>query len=253
MPPEPSFRPAAEMLRVKRREIPHYFLYGEDSQDVDERFLHVESIAERSRLHDWTIKPHAHRDLHHLLLIARGGGVFHAEGATHDFGAPCVITVPLACVHGFDFKPATDGWIVTASGTLLGRIRRDHPDLAPVVNDAAVIPLTSTSAAAIAPSFDSLAAEFRSNGPARRTAAESLLMVVLVSALRQKLQLSSGNAPARSLDSKLVSRYRVQLEEHYRKPMSIAEHAARLCVSQERLRLACVRTTGSSPLARSAS
>ena len=29
------------------------------------------------------------------------------------------ISVPLSCVHGFDFKPRTDGWIVTASGALL--------------------------------------------------------------------------------------------------------------------------------------
>jgi AraC family transcriptional regulator, transcriptional activator of pobA len=234
---------------VKRREIPHYFLYGEDSQDVDERFLHVESIAERSRLHDWTIEPHAHRDLHHLLMVTRGGGVFHVEGATHNFGAPCMIAVPLASVHGFDFKPATDGWIVTGSGTLLGRIRRDHPELAAIVNDAAVIPLTLAGSGNIAALFDALAAEFRGNGPARRTAAESLLMVILVTALRQKLQLTFNTTPARSADSKLLSRYRSQLEENYRKPMSITEYAARLCVSQERLRLACVRTTGSSPLA----
>lgn len=234
---------------MKRREIPHYFLYGEDSQDVDERFLHVESIAERSRLHDWTIKPHAHRDLHHLLMVARGGGVFHVEGAAHDFAAPCLIAVPPASVHGFDFKPATDGWIVTASGTLLGRIRREHPELAPITNDAAVIPLAVAGPGSVTPLFDSLAAEFRGNAPARRTAAESLLMVILVTALRQKLQRSSSAAPARSTDSKLVSRYRSELEENYRQPLTIAEYAARLCVSQERLRLACVRTTGSSPIA----
>src|SRR5690606_1389688 len=53
---------------VARREIPQYFLYGEATHDVDEHFLHVESIAERSRLHDWKIRPHAHQDLHHFLL-----------------------------------------------------------------------------------------------------------------------------------------------------------------------------------------
>jgi AraC family transcriptional activator of pobA len=234
---------------VRRREIPHYFLYGEASQDVDERFLHVESIAERSRLHDWNIEPHAHRDLHHLLMVARGGGVFHLEGATHAFGAPCLIAVPLASVHGFEFKPATDGWIVTASGTLLGRIRRDHPELAPVMSDAAVIPLQTASAANLTTQFEALAAEFRGNGPGRRTAAESLLMVILVAMLRDKLQLTGDAAPARSSDSKLASRYRALLEDNFRTPMSIGEYAARLCVSQERLRLACVRTSGSSPIA----
>lgn len=234
---------------MKRRAIPNYFLYGETSQDVDERFLHVESIAERSRLHDWTIEPHAHRDLHHLLMVARGGGAFDVEGSSLPFAAPCVIAVPSASVHGFEFKPATDGWIVTASVTLLGRIRRDHPDLAPVLDDAAVVPLAPASAASIMSLLESLMTEFRGNGPARRTAAEALLVTILVTILRQKLQLASDAAPARSSDSRLVARFRAEVEEHYRKPMGIAEYAARLCVSQERLRLACVRTTGSAPIA----
>src|SRR5690606_16185864 len=71
-----------------RPEIPQYALYGEAVQDVDERFLHVESIAERSALHDWTIRPHAHRDLHHLLLVQKGGGVLHVEDEEHAFHAP---------------------------------------------------------------------------------------------------------------------------------------------------------------------
>jgi AraC family transcriptional activator of pobA len=84
---------------VIRRSVPQYFLYGEASQDVDERFLHVESIAARSRLHDWTIRPHAHRDLHHFLLVQRGGGVYSADGSRHEFAPVSLISVPLSCVH----------------------------------------------------------------------------------------------------------------------------------------------------------
>ena len=91
---------------MARRGIPQYFLYGEATHDVDERFLHIESIAERSRMHDWKIRPHAHQDLHHLLLVIRGGGLFHAEGESNAFNHAALICVPLACVHGFDFKPA---------------------------------------------------------------------------------------------------------------------------------------------------
>ena len=112
-----------------RSEIPKYFLYGELNQDVDERFLHVESIAERSRLHDWDIKPHAHGNLHHLLFVTRGGGTMQAESVQQRFGRPALIRVPIAYVHGFRFEPETDGWIVTVSGTLLGRITSDYPEL----------------------------------------------------------------------------------------------------------------------------
>src|SRR5512145_2496690 len=144
-------RPRARRPTMPRRtavqRFPQYFLYGEASQDVDERFLHVESIAERSRLHDWTIRPHAHRDLHHLLLVERGGGLYSAEGSRHVFAPVSLISVPLSCVHGFDFKPRTDGWIVTASGALLQRIAREHQELASVLDEPSVTPLTTAAAA----------------------------------------------------------------------------------------------------------
>ena len=57
---------------MAQRAIPQYSLYGESAQDVDERFLHVESIAERSRMHNWTIQPHAHAD---VLVPDDGEGV----------------------------------------------------------------------------------------------------------------------------------------------------------------------------------
>jgi len=234
---------------MARRDIPQYFLYGEASQDVDERFLHVESIAERSRRHDWTIRPHAHRDLHHLLLVTRGGGVFHAEGAAHSFGTHSLITVPFSCVHGFDFKHGTDGWIVTASGALLARIVREHAELAPVFEGANVTPLAQENIAGTVALFDALVAEFRSNLPVRRTAAESWLTTIAVAVLRRKLELAPKETQAPNADSLLTARYRTLVEANYRLPMGVADYARRLAISSERLRVACVRTTASSPLA----
>jgi AraC family transcriptional activator of pobA len=232
-----------------RRSIPQYFLYGEATQDVDERFLHVESIVERSRLHDWTIRPHAHRDLHHLLLVLQGGGRFFAEAVQHEFAPVCLISVPLSCVHGFEFEERTNGWVVTASGALLRRIAREHSELTPVLEEPSVIPLPKAAAAQMSSWFDALIGEFRDNLPARRTAAESWLTAILVGALRRKLKLAPEAAHPPSADSQLAARYRALIEAHYRTQMSIAEYARALCVSTERLRLACVHSTASSPLA----
>jgi AraC family transcriptional activator of pobA len=234
---------------MARRNIPQYFLYGEATQDVDERFLHVESIAERSIRHDWTIRPHAHRDLLHLLLVLKGGGVFHAEGAAHPFGTHTLIGVPLSCVHGFDFKTGTDGWIVTASGVLTARIAREHAELAPVFEEARVMALAASSVAATLALFDALVAEFRGNLPVRRAAAESWLTTIAVAMLRRRLELAPNAARAANSDSVLAGRYRSLVESNYRSQWSIADYANKLCISQERLRVACVRTTASSPLA----
>lgn len=234
---------------VARREIPQYFLYGEATHDVDERFLHIESIAERSRRHDWKIQPHAHRDLHHLLLITRGSGDFHAEGESHRFHHHALVSVPLACVHGFDFKPGTDGWILTASGALIERIAHENAELRPVLTEANAMPLPGDVAAAMATKFEALMLEFRGSLPGRRTAAEALLIGILVAALRRKLQLLPNSHSKTGADSVLASRYRALLEDNFRTPLKVADYAKRLCVSSERLRQACVRSTASSPVA----
>jgi AraC family transcriptional activator of pobA len=234
---------------VARRGIPQYFLYGEATHDVDERFLHVESIAERSRLHDWKIRPHAHQDLHHFLLVTRGGGVFYAEGELHTFNHNSLISVPFACVHGFDFKPGTDGWILTASGALIERIAHENAELRPVLTDANAMPLPAEVAGAMVSKFEALMMEFRSNLPGRRTAAEALLIGILVAALRRKLQLLPSRQSKTGADSVLASKYRGLIEEHFRTTLKVADYAKRLCVSSERLRQACVRSTASSPLA----
>ncbi|HEY8540151.1 MAG TPA: helix-turn-helix domain-containing protein [Steroidobacteraceae bacterium] len=233
---------------MSRRTIPQYFLYGEATQDVDERFLHVESIAERSRRHNWTIRPHAHRDLYHLLLVLKGGGIFHAEGAQHAFSANALINVPQSCVHGFDFKPGTDGWIVTASGILLSRIARDYDALQPVFAEASVIPIVGP-VAPISSLFEALVDEFHGHLPARRAAAESWLTMIAVAVLRRKMELAPKPARPPTADAVLASKFRALVEANYRSQWGIADYARRLCISQERLRVACVRTTGSSPLA----
>lgn len=234
---------------VARRGIPQYFLYGEATHDVDERFLHIESIAERSRLHDWTIRPHAHQDLHHLLLVVRGGGLFYAEGQSHSFAHPSLISVPLACVHGFDFKPGTDGWILTASGALIERIAHENAELRPALSDANAMALPADASAVLVTRFESLMMEFRSNLPGRRTAAEALLIGILVATLRRKLQLTPDRERNTGADSVLAAKYRALVEEHFRSPLKVSDYARRLCVSSERLRQACVRSTASSPLA----
>lgn len=233
---------------MAQRAIPHYSLYGESTQDVDERFLHVESIAARSRLHNWIIQPHAHRDLHQLLFLQRGGGTFHAESDHHSLTQPMLIEVPLSCVHGFDFRPATDGWIVTASGALMSRIFREHPPLTGVLNEACVVPLTSDAAATMGTLYKALVEEFFGHRLARRTAAEAWLTTILVQTLRLKLQRAPDpNHPA-TADTELAARYRALVEKNFPKPLRILDYAERLCVSHERLRQACVRSTASSPL-----
>ena len=94
--------------------LPLFHLYGDPPDDQAFDFIHIETIASRSSIHDWTIRAHRHRNLFQILLIERGGGEMTFEAATIAFDAPCAILVPATVAHGFRFRPAlTDGWVMS--------------------------------------------------------------------------------------------------------------------------------------------
>ena len=74
--------------------LPLFHLYGDPPDDQAFDFIHIETIASRSSIHDWTIRAHRHRNLFQILLIERGGGEMTFEAATIGFDAPCAILVP---------------------------------------------------------------------------------------------------------------------------------------------------------------
>jgi AraC family transcriptional activator of pobA len=92
--------------------LPLFHLYGDPPDDSVFDFIHIETIASRSSIHDWTIRAHRHRNLFQILLIEKGGGDMSFETATARFTAPAVILVPrrrMVLVRA----QVTDGWAVS--------------------------------------------------------------------------------------------------------------------------------------------
>src|SRR5438552_1531527 len=103
--------------------LPLFHLYGDPPDDQAFDFIHIETVASRSSVHDWTIRAHRHRNLFQIHLIARGGGEMTHEAAVQAFAAPSVIAVPPNVVHGFRFLPqVTDGWVLSFTEDALDAI-----------------------------------------------------------------------------------------------------------------------------------
>ena len=64
------------------RAVPLFHLYGDPPDDQAFDFIHIETIASRSSIHDWIIRAHRHRNLFQILLIEQGGGEMNYEAAT---------------------------------------------------------------------------------------------------------------------------------------------------------------------------
>jgi AraC family transcriptional regulator, transcriptional activator of pobA len=237
-------------MREPQALIPRFFLYGEPPRDAEERFVHVETISDRSRVNDWRIQPHAHRDLHQLLVLFTGGGEMEAETQRLPFRAPNLLIVPAGVVHGFSFEPDTEGYVVTLAETLLGELARDERSFRALFGTANCASLEADPALfqELVDTLPKLRRELVWSAPASAAAATARLTTLLVIAVRalhhQSLEAISAASSARAA---LVARLREKIETHLRSGWSVAEYARSLNVTSAKLRAACLEVTNKTP------
>lgn len=95
--------------------IPTYALYGEGANRTSGGFAHIETIAERSALHDWEIGIHRHDHFVQVLLVEEGHAEVTLDGTVTSLEAPGRVIVPAGAVHGFRFRQGTRGFVLTLS------------------------------------------------------------------------------------------------------------------------------------------
>ena len=222
--------------------VPRYFLYGEPLRDVETDFLHVERIAARSRIHDWTIRPHAHPDQYQMLLLTAGAADVRIEADSWRVGPLALVTVPAMAVHAFTFQPESDGFVVTAARDFVRRACRDDPDLADVLALGCCLAGPSLDAHAPRECFEALEREFVWSARGRRTAILAHLQRLLVALSRLDGTGEAAATPSRDVD--LVRRYREAVEHCFRSAPGLGALAAELGVTPSRLNRAC-RTVAS--------
>ena len=227
--------------------IPLYFLFGEPKRSVSPRFLHLESLEERSRPRNWQIRPHAHADLHHIFIVIEGGGRMDADGHALALRAPCLVWVPAGVVHGFAFDPGIDGQVLTLADAYLRDLMQWQPEFAELFSTAACLPCSAL--ATIARHVQALSLELHWTAPGHGAAADAHLRLLLVELLRLQANVAvRGRAtPGRGVE--LVARFRQRLETHYRAGLSVAAHAVALGVTPAMLRRACATVAGCPPVA----
>lgn len=229
--------------------VPAFFLYGEPLRPPDERLVHIETIAARSRLHDWVIRSHRHRDLHQVLLIERGRVNARLDARNVELEAPAAIVVPPGTIHSFRFQPEAVGMVISFASAFAGEWNpagSAHAFLARPMGmrlPRSVLRQTDLGALGLM-----MLREFGRSAVGRRQALSGLLAAFLANLGRQLPEAhppsSNGTAPERDL----VARFREHLERHFRNHAAIRDYAALLKTSETRLLRACLAVTGDSPL-----
>jgi AraC family transcriptional activator of pobA len=236
-------------MREPRALIPRFFLYGEPPRDAQERFVHVETISDRSRINDWRIQPHAHRDLHQLLVIFTGGGEMEAETQRLPFHAPALLIVPAGVVHGFSFAQDTEGYVVTLADTLLNELARDERSFRDLFAAANCVSLESDPGhfQEFEDTLPKLRRELVWSAPASAAAATARLTTLLVSAVRALHQPAGSTSAASSARAALAARLRARIETQLRSGWTVAQYARALNVTPAKLRAACLEVTNKTP------
>ena len=227
--------------------VPNFYLYGEPHRSVDDHFLHVESLDDRSRPAGWTIRPHSHRELNHLILIAGGGGVMQAEEIVTGFEAPCLLLIPSQVVHGFRWHTESSGSVITLANRYADELVRRDSDAAALFASPTVASLPKDGARLISAQARNLMRELAWIAPGHRTAVDAILALIVVQALRALAIHEGKGGQSRGRQAELVARFRALVEQRFRLREPIASYAARLGVGPTTLRTACALVAGTPP------
>jgi AraC family transcriptional activator of pobA len=225
--------------------LPLFHLYGDPPDDQAFDFIHVETIASRSSIHDWIIRAHRHRNLFQILLIEQGGGEMSFEAATMSFEAPCAILVPPATAHGFRFRPdVTDGWVISFTedaAEAVGDRRGEALARLKALAFDPVVPLPADHARISA--FASELHDERSLGRAGyRIAMRGLLALIAVEVARVAASRARAD-PLAPTDTTVVA-LRKLIDEHFQTERQLVFYASKLAMTVDRLNDHVKRATG---------
>jgi AraC family transcriptional regulator, transcriptional activator of pobA len=212
-----------------------YNLFGESSDLPD--VVHCETIASRAVLHDWKLAVHRHARLHQVLLIERGGGEATLDGRVHALRPMLAVNVPVGNVHGFNFLPGTQSWVVTIAAEILDETLLASEGLRGVLSQCAVVRGTVQMRATMKQIFAEFAG--RNFGRAHVLRALSAGLIGLVARELAREGRDDGAA-----DSELFRRFEALLEHHHLKRWSVADYAAALSITPTHLNRVTRAATG---------
>lgn len=222
--------------------IPRYALYGEGDGIAPGGFAHIETIAERSALHDWEIGIHRHDHFVQVLLVEEGHASVTLDGETTELESPGRVIVPAAAVHGFRFRQGTRGFVLTLSTDFSTRAVGAGDPLLTMLAQGGIAQLSAEAAARalwLAREMLGLQQEWQQQDPLFLALAESLIRTI---------GRGEGGAGASVGDDQRLARFRQLVELHYRQHRDLDFYAGALGLTRRTLSRLTAARLGCSPM-----
>lgn len=239
---------ARARLRVLRGAIPTFSLYGEGAAgDGRVEAVHIEDIPSRSRKYSWQIGTHRHPNLSQCVFVTSGAVDVELDGSRTALRAPAAIIIPTGTVHGFRFRPETQGYVLTvdldrllAAATVGSQTPIQALFAVPRIIDLNSDALFTEREARL---LDGLLQEFRQPESFGAPVGGWLACCVLwLLALKSAACAPMSSHGKRNLDR--LQRFRLAIESHFSNHWPVARYARKLMLSETSLNRLCRRLTG---------
>ena len=226
--------------------IPVFKLYGEQQDWLSPDLLHCETISLRSRVHDWEIRPHWHADLCQLLYVHKGRAQVEIEGQQHVLEQSAIQVIPPLCVHGFQFSPDVDGYVLTLAAPLVAQLQAQLGGSLSALQRAASYP-AGKDRHYLNNLFSVLQSEYAGARPARDMLLQSLISVLLVWVTRQVIaRREARQLPQRGRE--YLSLFNQRVEILFRQQPAVEQLAHQVGISVAHLNSICRELAGQSAL-----
>lgn len=226
-------------MRKTSPAIPVYGLFGESHAPSPAGFAHIETIAERSSLHDWEISPHRHERGIQVLIVSAGHAEVTLDGARFALVPPAYVVLPAGSVHGFRFSPGTHGHVLTLSLDFAGRARGADDPLRHLLTKGGHGTMGDNAARRVellAGEMNALAQEWH----------DGHLFLALAEALARSLP--DPELGAQSADDRRLAQFRHLVEVHLREHRGLDFYANSIGCTPRTLGRLCHARLGGSPL-----
>jgi AraC family transcriptional activator of pobA len=227
-------------MPVHPTSIQSYSLFGESTHLPD--VLHCETIAERSKLHDWELAPHRHARLHQILLITMGGGFVTLDGQTSPLSAGSLVNVPHGHVHAFSFKKDTQGWVTTFADELMDELFVRVGNVRQELGQASVLKADKFTHQIVHQIWREFSSQEKSRALVLRGLSSVLLGWVSRHLQTQRVQIR------KQADPELIQRFKDLIEDHYLAHWRVNDYAKALSISPTHLSRLSRTATGNSAL-----
>ncbi len=205
-------------------ELPFYWIYGEAPREVDLSFVHVERVSDRAHIHGGHVRPHRHPHLHQISLWLAGEGGYRVEEERIALPGAALSVMPAGTVHGFDIDGSSDAIVVSMSdgfknGCLVGADPRIHECVATPL----ILPIPPAREEEALTLFAGIEREYRHYSWGQNEAVGA--HVHLIALLAARLHETGAANPARPARGRLLQRFRLLIERHFRERWPIARYA----------------------------